>query len=278
MSRGKLSSVLRCTLAVVSCFSMTSRVSGTSIIVELHKDRIILVADARRDCLKPNTPAGRHNYHDDACKIVILGGHAAAAIAGNLDYVRNDPSDRIPDWNSLLDAKESFKDKKGDLLLTAADWAQRAKAHYELFYSYAPQRVRSLASANPQRILVDAFFTGWNGGDGPILVWEKVYLDEGSPVPIGISPQALPIRDLPYTNDAVTHDLIEGNSERTRTAAAKWQSISQKVSTQQRHWRWLEFLIKSTHDYEEGVGEKVNVLRIVKNRQTTWLQNLTCKN
>lgn len=198
-------------------------------------------------------------------------------MSGQIDYVKNSPSDGVPDWNALLDA-QAFYERDGDSVQAmATNWGQRAKTHYENFYLVRPQRVRDMASINSERVLVDAFFTGWNReGDVPLLVWEKVYLDEGSFPTIRVSSQVLPFREVPYTSNGLTQELIEGNTDRTRSVAKKWQSASRRVAKGERHWRWVEFLIRSTHDYEEDVGQSVNVLQILPGHKAKWLQNLTC--
>jgi hypothetical protein len=110
----------------------------------------------------------------------------------------------------------------------------------------------------------------------PLLVWEKVYLDESSLPVIRIRSQVLPPRETPYTTNALTQELIEGNSDRTKSVAKKWQLASRKVAKRELDWRWVEFIIKSTHDYEDDVGERVNVVQIMPGHKAQWLQNLTC--
>ena len=130
-------------------------------------------------------------------------------------------------------------------------------------------------ASNSEHVLVDAFFIGWDNQD-PLLIWEKVYLDETSPSAVGIREQILPPRELPYTTNATTQELIEGNSPRTRSAMNEWEVKSSTLPEQERDWRKLEFVIKVTGEYEETVGQTVNVLQLPASGLAVWLQNSTC--
>jgi len=72
-----------------------------------------------------------HEPNYDGCKIVLLVNRAAAGISGSLDYVRNDSSDGIPDWDPLLDARASYEKDGNDMQAMAADWGERANRHHE---------------------------------------------------------------------------------------------------------------------------------------------------
>jgi hypothetical protein len=249
--------------------------SATSIVVKLDKQRIILAADTRQDRLDAPSGISHHSFHDDGCKILPLG-KAAMGASGNMDYKRNDPSDSIPDWDTLSDAKEAYKLHGEDLRKVADEWAQRGASHYNIFYKVASLRVRELASTNSDHVLVDAFFVEWDTSREPLLIWEKVYLDENPPMLVRTSSQMLPYRELPYTTNFTTQQLVEGDPARVKTTAARWKSESLEMTEAERDWRSLEFLIKVTSEYEESVGSRVNVLEIPLGGQAQWLQNLTC--
>jgi hypothetical protein len=248
---------------------------ATSVVASLGLQRIILAADTRAALLEPGSSENIHHFHEDSCKIIPLGP-TAIAVSGNRDYKRNMKTDPIPDWDALLDAKAAYAAQGNDLHEMAKDWARRSARHYAFFYAAVPQRVRRLASGNPDHVLIMAFVVGWRGRI-PLLYWEKVYLDEELLSPIQVSEQLLPYRGLPYTTNAVTQGLIEGDSQRMKDAVAKWKETSLTIPTNEQGWRWVEFLIKSTASYEENVGQKVNVIQIPLGGQAEWLQNLTCR-
>jgi hypothetical protein len=70
---------------------------ATSIVAKLEKERIILAVDTRRSELDSLNP--QYKFYDDGCKIVAFGP-SGAAMSGNLDYKRNDPSDPVPNWSA----------------------------------------------------------------------------------------------------------------------------------------------------------------------------------
>jgi hypothetical protein len=172
-------------VGVVTLLSLTSFPTGaTTIVVKLEKGRIFLAADSRLGHLErgsdPSLQAQTqsHAWHDDGCKLVSVG-RAAAGVSGDLDYKRIDPVDEVPDWSAASDANFALAIYGGNLRAAARDWVQRATQHYEVFRQSDPARVRALANVNSEHVLVDAFFVGWEGTN-PMLIWEKVALDETS--------------------------------------------------------------------------------------------------
>ena len=125
-------------------------------------------------------------------------------------------------------------------------------------------------------LLVLGTFAGWNPRKDASVIFEWVYLDLDSSPTIKIRSFVLPSRTLPYTTNATTQDLIEGNSERNTQLLATWELASSNFPSPQRDWRWLEFLIQSTSDYDHTVGREVNVLDLTPNENASWLQNFSC--
>jgi hypothetical protein len=261
---------MACSLIVI--IIIFSNAHATSIVVKLEKNKIILAGDTRLGRL--DVGSSGNVFHDDGCKILPLGT-SAIGISGNLDYKRIDPYDRLPDWDAISDAEAAYAQYNKNLQAMADEWARRAVLHYNAFYKLVPKRVRELANVNSDRVLLDAFFVGWLGPNTPVIIWEKIYLSETLHPAVHSNSQILYYRSLPYTTNSITQQLIEG--DRATFTANKWKPESMKIPEDERGWRWLEFLIKATHDYDESVGPHVNVLEIHFDRQAKWLQNLTCK-
>jgi hypothetical protein len=249
---------------------ITSPAMATSIVVQLEHDHIIFAADTRG--LKQDT--GSQSTNEGECKIVPLGT-AAFAITGNMDYVRHQLDDAIASWDSRSDAREAYIEQHGNLVATADNWAARAKRHYSSFYLVAPNRVKELAAANSQNILVRGMFVGFTGKQA-VLVVRDVYLDEKALPPILEKSMSLPERSLPYTSNGITQELIEGHSARKATADAAWLKLSSSIRSSSMSLRHVEFLIQATAQYDATVGERVNVLRITLDHSPRWLQNFTC--
>jgi hypothetical protein len=255
----------------VLLITLCAAASATSVVVHVEDKHITIAADdlaTRMYTPKPGPYA--------ACKIIPLG-KAAFAVAGNIDYRKNDPNDGVAEWDARADAREAFVHHLADLHATAEQWATRAALHYSLFLSVQPGRVRELASGNPQHVLVLGTFAGWDTQKDAIVIFKWIYLDLTSAPAVKIRSFVLPSRALPYTTNATTQDLIEGNSLRSTQFSMHWQLASVSFPSPERDWRWLEFLIQSTSDYDHTVGREVNVLDLTPNENANWLQNYSCR-
>jgi hypothetical protein len=244
---------------------------GTSVVVHVNEKHITIAADdlATRMFTSNSGPYA-------ACKIVPLG-QAAFAVAGNIDYRRVDSTDSLSDWDARADARTAFLHHVGDLHAAAAEWASRAASHYAAFWSAQPGRVRELAAANRQHVLVLGTFAGWDRRTEAVVIFEWVYLEPAASPAVKIRTFVLPSRTLPYTTNATTQDLIEGNSVRSTQTFSDWQLASGNFPSPERGWRWLEYLIQTTSDYDHTVGREVNILDLTPHERANWLQNYSCR-
>lgn len=242
---------------------------ATSVVVHVADKHITIAAD---DLATRAYTASPGPYA--TCKIVPLG-KVAFAVAGNIDYRKDSAHDSLPDWDARADAKEAFV-QHADLRAMATQWARRAALHYSAFLAAQPDRVRQLAAVNRQHVLVLGTFAGWDGQKDATVIFEWIYLDLSGHA-IQSRSFVLPSRALPYTTNATTQDLIEGNSVRSGDVWANWQLASENFPVPQRNWRWLEFLIQTTSDYDPTVGREVNVLDLTPDGRASWLQNYSCR-
>jgi hypothetical protein len=243
---------------------------ATSIVVQIESSRILIAADTRGAKLNIGSKA----FEETECKIVLLG-NAAFAVTGNVDYVRNSLSDSMASWDARTDARDAFAAQHGDLLATANDWASRGKQHFMSFYFSNPSRLKQLAQANDQNILLAGFFSGFQDGEARVLV-RFIYLDENSLSPILDKQVVLPQRESPYSSHGLTQELIDGHSERAQAANAEWLKKSASIPPSSQVFRRIEFFIQATSNYDDGVGTQVNVLEISPHENPRWLQNSTC--
>jgi hypothetical protein len=244
---------------------------ATSVVVHVDDTHITIAADdlATRMFTSNSGPYA-------ACKIVPLG-QAAFAVAGNIDYKRNAPTDSLVDWDARADARFAFLHHVHNLRATASEWASRAALHYSLFLSAQPARVRELALANRQHVLVLGTFAGWDPNHEAVVIFEWIYLDLSATPAIKTRSFLLPARTLPYTTNATTQELIEGNSLKSTQILTDWQLASENFPSPERGWRWLEFLIQTTSDYDHTVGREVNILDLTPHENASWLQNYSCR-
>ncbi len=244
--------------------------TATSVIVRASGKHITIAADDLATRMYSPDPGPYA-----ACKIVPLG-KAAFAVAGSIDYKNKDSGDKLANWDARGDAHEAFVNHPMNLRAAAEDWASRAARHYTAFLAAQPQRVLHLAAANKQGVLVLGTFAGWDSQKDATVIFEWVYLDLTAKR-IKSRSFVLPSRSLPYTTNATTQDLIEGNSLRSTEVFVNWQLASANFPAPERDWRWLEFLIQTTSDYDPTVGREVNVLDLTPTRNPSWLQNFSCR-
>jgi hypothetical protein len=129
---------------------------------------------------------------------------------------------------------------------------------------------------NPEHVLVTAFFVGWEA-TVPLLIWQKVYLDETEAHGVAIREQVLPLRELPYTSNAVTQDIIEGNSPSAVSMRNQWKASSLLVPDRELDWRQMEFFVFATSKYDPTVSPIANVLEIRVGSKANWLHNPSCQ-
>jgi hypothetical protein len=243
---------------------------ATSVVVQLEKNQIIFAADTRGNKLDPGSQA----TDETECKIVPLED-MAFALTGNMDYLSHDPFDSVASWDSREDGRMAFADHKTDLFAMIQEWSDHAKDHYETFYRAAPRRVAQLAAANTQNVLLAGLFAGFHNGVSTLIL-QIVFLNEAGLPHIRDSQVILPLRDLPYTSNAITQELIEGHTERTTAADSQWRRILPSIPLAMRNLRRPEFLIQETGKYDITVGQRVDILKISPHKRPQWLQNSTC--
>ena len=267
MPKWRVAAIFICVMVILMA---PASAFATSVVVHVDDKHITIAADDLATRMFASNPGPYA-----ACKIVPLG-KAAFAVAGNIDYRRSDPSDTLRDWDARADARAAFLHHIGDLRATAAEWASRAASHYSAFLSAQPGRVRELAAANRQHVLVLGTFAGWERSREAVVRFEWIYLDLSGAPAIKVKSFVLPSRSLPYTTNATTQDLIESNSMRSTQLLSDWQLASENFPSPERGWRWLEYLIQTTSDYDRTVGREVNVLDLTPHERANWLQNYSC--
>ena len=196
-------------LLFICCFVAPS-VWATSVVVKVEKDRIILAADTRREDWNFAT-SGPTNPQDDDCKITALG-RFGIAVAGSVDYRKNDPADPVPDWSAAADARTSYQLHPNSIKEMADDWKKRAIQHFTTFYFASAQHralVTQLASADvAHHLLLIAYFAGWDENGQPTVIAEHIGLSQepfaNSLNPIVCFTGVLGVRDLPYSTNAWT--------------------------------------------------------------------------
>jgi len=243
---------------------------ATSIVVKIDKQNIVIAADT----LGVDAAGG---VHEDQCKIV-LAGRAAFAATGISSFTPSfsaSPS-AMPNWDAKSEATISYAAHSNDVEAAANEWLTKAEQYFTHLALADQRRARSLTEGDPDYVLVGGVFVGWSASGNIKLIMEYVRYEKPYSGLVQHIVQILPIRDLPYTTNAVTQRLFETDLTLTKATAIKWKTQAKAFPESERGWRWLEFLIRQTSEYAK-VGTTVDVLELRQNGQTVWLQNLTCK-
>jgi hypothetical protein len=243
---------------------------ATSIVVNISEQRIVIAADT----LGVDASGA---VHEDQCKIV-LAGRAAFAATGISSFTPSFSSSLsgVPGWDAKSEAANAYAAHNNDTEAAAKQWIIRAEQYFTGLPTADQQRARSLTVGDPDHVLVGGVFAGWGPNKNPILIMEYIRYESPNSAQVQHLIQTLPIRDLPYTTNAVTQKLFETDPTLIEETETKWKTQAEAISESERKWRWLEFLIQQTSKYAK-VGTTVDVLELMQDGQPVWLQNPTCK-
>jgi hypothetical protein len=248
---------------------------ATTLVVKLETGRILLAADTRQERINPGSVAiSRSAGGDERCKIRSFGS-IGFALTGFIEYKGGESSSALPDWSANSDAADAFAKAGDNIREVAADWGQRAAAHFAVLNRVHPEWLKQLAGTNPQSLLQVAFFVGWDK-QAPIFLLELVSFDPSSASGIQVTEQSRPIGDAPFSTNAITQELIDGATDRAQHAADTWDAGSDGIATQDLGWRHVEFYIEKTAAYDDDVSSTVDVLAIPVGRPPVWLKKSAC--
>lgn len=248
--------------------------SGTTIVVKFEKTRVLIAADTRADTSGPHLAEAKHQIADDRCKVLSLG-RTGASMIGLVDYHQAEPSDTIADWNAMSDAKLAYSAIGDDTQKIATEWAQRSVLHYQEFYREVPSRVSALASGNAQHVLDAAIFVSWKN-QAPLFIVEVVTLDATRLLPISSAELTPPITDAERSLNSFTQELIDGETDRAKDVAKRWDMETKKFPPSELAWRHLEFLIEETSKIDPTVSPSSDILEIPIDGKPSWITKSAC--
>jgi hypothetical protein len=239
---------------------------ATSVVAKVGKDKIVIAADTLGIDAAGTT-------HEDQCKIVPLGKYvfAAASIATFSPTWPNTSS-----WDSKIEAQAAHKSHEGDIEAAASDWRERAERYFSNLRGADRLRARSMVASSPDHVLAVGVFVGWNAKGKAEFILEAIRYKEPDLEQIEQLIEILGSRDLPYTENVITAELIEGHTSRTSEARKEWEMKSKTFPKAERDWRWLEFLIQKTGTLTQ-VGQQVDVFQFTRTGHSEWLQRRACE-
>lgn len=263
----------RAAASALAFLFVSAPLQATSVVFDVNPNHIYVLADSRAgEETKTSTTT-----HDDKCKIAVLGDQIVFSETGREGYTPEGILDTVPGWHGLDEARAAYRNAVSHSVHDVAlQWATQVTINFQKFYMAAPDRVRGLAVYGT---LLVGLFGGFENGK-PVFYFARIAVDdsllvrEAATIPVGYSLTLVP-KPKPYATESITQELIDGKTDRARTAAAQWAIKRVKIAPADRRWRWLAFLVEQTGQYDNTVHAPVNVLRITPN-SVTWLQNETC--
>jgi hypothetical protein len=255
--------------------------AGTSIILDVEPNYIIIVADSRQEVVNLK---GIAEVRDDKCKIVVLGQQFAFAETGREGYTPDGLRDRVPEFHGTLEAVSAFNAVPNHGLLDVAQqWATQLRELLGRFYSADPSRVQRLG-IGPQNDLLIGIFAGVDR-DGALKIYlVRLAIADPNAIEHGEKPIAFAIYPFPhsenpvtlYSTNPVTNELLDGKTERGAATSKLWQSKARKIRPHDEEVQRLEFLVDRTADYDPEVHSPINALKVTR-QGVTWIDNHTCR-
>lgn len=255
---------MKATLEFVLLAYIATLAHATSVVAKVSEAKVVIAADT----LGIDSEGARH---EDQCKIVPLGKYvfAAASIASFWTTLPKSS------WDSKLEAEAAYKSHETDIEAAASDWLERAERYFSNLRGADRMRAQSMVASSPDHALTVGVFAGWNAEGKAEFILEAIRYKEPTLEQIEHTIEVEKSRDLPYTSNVVTQELIEGHTERTSEASKEWAMKSKTFPKEELSWRWLEFLIQKTGAFAD-VGQKVDIMQLTPEGHSEWLQRSAC--
>jgi len=258
-----------------------SSCGATTIVFEVQKDCIILVADSRRLVSSIN---GLEDVRDDECKLANLGGKFGFAETGREGYDPANLGDSVPEFHGTSEAVRTYKDLPDrDLLRVAERWAVQLRELFGSFYRADSSRLRSLA-IRPQKDLLTGLFAGQDAYGYMKIYMVRLAISDDKAIALGQAPISYAIYPFPreqnpitlYSTNPVTNELLEGKTDRAAAVGKLWKPEGRKIKPLNQEVQRLEFFAERTGDYDPEVHSPINALLITR-QGIKWIENSTCR-
>jgi hypothetical protein len=120
--------------------------SGTIIIFNFTRDRLVIAADSRGVNTDTMVP------HDSECKISSFGHHLIFTSAGNVRHRKGSASDSVNSWdnreatNTAFRAARQLPTGNAQVQMISTGWADAMVENWRSFYQAYPEKVKRLVS------------------------------------------------------------------------------------------------------------------------------------
>lgn len=255
---------MKATLEFMLLVCVATMAHATSVVAKVGTDKVVIAVDTLGI-------DGEGTRHEDQCKIVPIGKYvfAAASIAS---FWATLPKSS---WDSKTEAEAAYKDHESDMDAAASDWLERAERYFNNLRGADRMRARSMVASSPDHALAVGVFVGWSAKGKAEFVLEAIRYKEPNIEEVEHIIETSGSRDLPYTSNVITQELIEGHTDRSSEARKEWATKSEAFRKKEQGWRWLEFLIQKTGTFAD-VGQKVDIIQLTRKGRSEWLQRCAC--
>jgi hypothetical protein len=251
-------------VAILIVYTAQAQVSysGTFVIIDTMKDKVVIAADSRVGVPGIDVPP-----NDDYCKISTFHDKIVFTAAGISEFFgSNFPFN--PLWSNISVLKESIHAVGANVNINAVaeEWERRMVLNWWLAYTKNPHGVRAIAA---QGIFVMAFWATIDDTEStPVERLSMIEWDEGMPIPIVVTHSArIPV----YCSDCgfVGHQFcglgdIQVMAQTCLSKTLYWQAWRASFSV--RHipeWNIASDFVAFTEEYSPGhVGGAIDLLEL----------------
>jgi hypothetical protein len=256
---------MKATLEFLLLVCIPTFAHATSVVAKVSEENVVIAADTLGI-------DGDGTRHEDQCKIVPFGKYvfAAASIAS---FWTTSPKSS---WDSKAAAEAAHRSHEIDIDAAASDWLERAERYFSNLRGADRMRARSMVASSSDHALTVGVFVGWNAKGNAAFILEAIRYKEPNFDQVEHIIETSGSRDLPYTSNVITQELIEGHTNRTTEAGEEWAIKSKRFAKKELGWRWQEFLIQKTGAFTD-VGQKVDIVELTRKGHLEWLERYACR-
>ena len=254
-------------LILLALLSSSTNSYCTSVAFAQDGKGIIIAVDSNEAA---GSLAGMENISQDICKVAVLGNKyvfVATRAEAHTD------EDLAPKWRATTEATYAYARSLGSLQSVAEAWGTQMVERLTSTYWVHSDLMEKFSGDGD---LSDGYFVGV-GKDGKLSVLLVLIEFTGS---LRGQPrfqiETRMVNKLPFSPTHVTAELMAGKSKRAKTLAANWELTSMQIAKNDRVWRWLQYMVKATEDYDERVRGSVEVIEVEIAKSPHWLARQSC--
>jgi hypothetical protein len=171
-------------------------------------------------------------------------------------------------------AKAAYAASRGNIFDAATYWGKHAQNFYSALVASKDEDARD-EIVYYSATLVSAIFVGRFQGRIRGMT-AMVGFEPGKYDKIVYHQEILIPRDLPYSGNSQTSELIEGTSPQALSEQAAWDQRASSIAPARLEEMRLKFFIGEAAKYEQDIGDSIDVLELNGRGQIQWLERSAC--